>query len=254
MKLTCASAKVVTATLRLLLRRAVAKERGLTMHTILFVISLLLGSAYPADNPIARWENAVGGRDKVAAIKAVYREATVELGNYQGTIKVWHTAEGKYRKEEQIATFSTIETFDGVNGSVQQGAGEPRKMTPGEVQQTISKRFANSNAMFFAFFPERRFGNVAIEGDNVVALKAEGGIEWRVTLDPETSLPRTMVHVEGERTITVTFDSYETVDGVKFEKEMHRSAGDPRMGAVIHFTKTVINPPLDQSLFSMQSK
>lgn len=35
------------------------------------------------------------------------------------------------------------------------------------------------------------------------------------------------VHVEGERTITVTFDSYESVEGVKFEKEIHRSAGTP---------------------------
>ena len=224
------------------------------MHTLLMIAFLVVSLASPAGNPIERWARAAGGRDKVAAIKAVYREATLEFNGMQGTLKVWHTAEGKYRKEEQIATFSTIETFDGVNGSVQQGVGEPRKMTPDELQQTISKRFANSNAMFFAFFPERRFGNVVTEGDNVVVLKAEGGIEWRVTLDPETSLPRTMVHVEGERTITVTFDSYETVDGVKFEKEMHRSAGDPRMGAVIRFTKTVINPSIDQSLFSMQSK
>ncbi|HKE33206.1 MAG TPA: hypothetical protein VKD65_15850 [Candidatus Angelobacter sp.] len=224
------------------------------MHTILFVISLLLGSAYPADNPIARWENAVGGRDKVAAIKAVYREATVELGNYQGTIKVWHTAEGKYRKEEQIATFSTIETFDGTGGSVQQGAAPPRKMDESELEQTRSKRFANSNAMFFAFFPERHFGSITTEGDDTVVLKAEGGIEWRVTIDPATGLPKTMVHNEGGRTITVTFDSYETVDGVKFEKEIHRSAGNPGMGAVIRFTRTVINPPIDPSLFSIEPK
>ena len=57
-------------------------------------------------------------------------------------------------------------------------------------------------------------------------LKPEGGVEWRVTLDPQTSLPKTMVHKEGEQTITVTFDSYETVEGIKFEKEIHRSAGE----------------------------
>lgn len=224
------------------------------MHNILFVVSLLLGSVFPADNPIARWESAVGGRDKVAAIKAVYREATVEFGNFQGTLKVWHTAEGKYRKEEQIGTLSTIETFDGRNGSIQQGAAAPRPMDASELEQTRSRRFANSNATFFAFFPERHFGSITTEGGDTVVLKAEGGIEWRVTLDPATGLPKTMVHVEGGRTITVTFESYETVDGVKFEKEIHRSAGNPGMGAVIRFTKTVINPPIDASLFSSIQK
>ena len=85
----------------------------------------------------------------------------------------------------------------------------------------------------------------------MIVLRPEGGIDWRVTLDPETSLPRTMVHKEGEQNITVTFDGYETVDGIKFEKEIHRSAGDPTRGAVIRFTKTVINQPADASLFTL---
>ena len=82
-------------------------------------------------------------------------------------------------------------------------------------------------------------------------LKPDGGVEWRVTLDSRSSLPKTMVHKENDRTITVTFDSYETVDGIKFEKEIHRSAGGPA-SAIIRFTKTVINPPIESKLFSIQ--
>ncbi len=225
------------------------------MRKTLFMFTLLFASAaFAAENPVDRWANAVGGRDKVAAIRSIYREATLEFGGFHGTIKVWHTADGRYRKEEQIATFSSIETFDGANGSVQQGAVQPHKMTGAELEQSISKRFANSNAIFFVFFPERRRGSVVIEGDDTIVFKPEGGIEWRVTLDPQTSLPKTMVHKEGDRTITVTFVSYETVDGIKFEKEIHRSTGDPRFDSVIHFTKTVINPPVDASLFSIEPK
>jgi hypothetical protein len=58
-----------------------------------------------------------------------------------------------------------------------------------------------------------------------------------------------MTHNEGDRTVTVSFASYETVDGITFEKEIHRSTGDPRFNAVIRFTKTIINPPIDGSLF-----
>jgi hypothetical protein len=52
----------------------------------------------------------------------------------------------------------------------------------------------------------------------------------------------------------VTFVSYETVEGLRFEKEIHRTTGDPRFNAVIRFTKTVINPPIDPSLFTIEAK
>jgi hypothetical protein len=221
---------------------------------VLSAIFLFATVAFAADTAIDRWANAVGGRERISAIKSVYREATVEYAGMQGTIKVWHTADGKYRKEERISTYSLIETFDGVNGASQQGDAPPHKMTPAEIEVATSRRFGNANAMFFAFFPERRRGSVDIEADGTIVLKPEGGVEWRVTLDPQTSLPKTMVHQEGNQTITVNLGSYQTIDGIKFETEIHRSAGDPTRGAVIHFTKTVINSTIDPSLFSIATK
>lgn len=211
------------------------------MRNAALVISFLFASAaLAADGPVERWAKAVGGRERVAAIKTIYREATVSVSGYQGVLKVWHTSDGKYRKEEQVATFSTIETFDGTNGTIQQGTSAPRPMTEPELERVRSNRFANSNAVFFVFFPERRRGNVVIEDDGTIVMKPEGGIDWRVTLDPQTSLPKTMVHIQDNRTVTVDFAEYETVDGYTLEKEIHRSTGDPRFNAVIRFTKTVI--------------
>ena len=103
-------------------------------------------------------------------LKSVYSEATLEFRQFRGTIKVWHT-DGKYRKEEQIATFSVVEVFDGVKGIVQQGAEAPRPMTASELTLTRSRRFANSNAMFFVFFPERHRGSMAAEGENTIVFK-----------------------------------------------------------------------------------
>lgn len=204
-----------------------------------------------ASSAIDRWANALGGREKIAAIRSIYREATLEWGGFEGSLKAWHTADGKYRKEEQVATFASIETFDGTNGTVQQGSAPPHKMADAELERARSSAFANWNAVFFVFFPERRRGTVDVEGDTIV-LKPEGGIEWRVMLDPETSLPKSMTHKEGDRTITVTFVSYETIDGIKIEKEIRRSMGEGKGGAVIRFTKTLFNPPVDAALFAMQ--
>jgi hypothetical protein len=235
---------------------------------VVLACSTLLASTIrliAVDGAIDRWANAVGGRGRIAAVKAVYREATVTVAAFQGVLKVWHTADGKYRKEERVATFSTIETFDGNEGMVSQGDGPARVMRGVELEQLKSRRFANSNAMFFVFFPERHSGTRMIEGPETIVFRPAGGVDWRVTLDPATSLPATMVHqepiaaaaappsVQGQRTVTVVFAGYETVDGIAFEKEIHRSNGDPRWDAVIHFTKTVINPDIDPSLFTLRS-
>lgn len=210
-----------------------------------FVASLHVAGA---TNPLDRWAQAVGGLEKIAAVRSIYREASISVMGYEGSVKAWHTFDGKYRKEEQVATFSSIEIFDGTTGTVQQGAAPPRPMSAADLLVARSKAFANSNAMFFAFFPDRRRGSVAIEGDRIV-LKPDGGIDWIVTLDPKTSLPKTMVHQEGDQTVTVTFVSYETVGGIQFEKEIERTS--PRFSARIRFTKTVINPPVEPSMFSV---
>lgn len=202
---------------------------------------------------VARWADAVGGRAKVAAVNATYREGTLEVGGMKGTLKAWHTADGRYRKEEQVGPFSSVEIFDGTKGTLQQGDTPPHVMAGPELARARSTPYANWNAVFFAFFPERRHGALTLDGDALV-LQPEGGIDWRVALDPETGLPKTMVHKQGDRTITVTFGAYEVVDGLRFEKELQRSAGDPRSGATIRFTKTVVNPPIEPSLFTIEAK
>ncbi|HEY4641570.1 MAG TPA: hypothetical protein VII75_09520 [Thermoanaerobaculia bacterium] len=202
------------------------------------------------DAALARWADAAGGRDKVTAIKSIYREATVDAAGFSGTLKVWHTAGGKFRKEEKIGPFSTVETFDGTNCIVQQGDKPLRTLSGHELEIETSKAYANSNAVMFAFSPDASHGGVDVDADGTIVLRPRGGIDWRITLDPQTSLPGTMVHQEGPRTITVTFASYETIDGIRLEKELHRTNGDHNMDAVIRFTKTVLNQPFDDALFT----
>ena len=205
---------------------------------------------FAADSLVDRWAAALGGRDKIAELKAIYREATIQVASYQGTLKVWHTADGKYRKEEKVATFSNVETFDGSKGMVRQGLMPAREMTDAELEVTRSRRFANWNAILFVLFPDRYHGGVVTKSENSVSFKPDGGIEWQIEVDPTTSLPKSMTHNEGGQTVSVTFESYETVDGLQFEKEIHRTGGG--MNSVIRFTKTVINPPIDPALFSIQ--
>ena len=206
-------------------------------------------AAFAASGPVDRWANAIGGRETIAKVKCIYREGTIDFNGMQGTIKVWHTADGRYRKEEQVAIYSSVETFDGKNLLVKKGSATPQKLEGVELAVETSKAYANSNAIFFVFAAGHR-GTINAEGNDTVVFQPEGGVEWRVSLDPKTSLPASMTHKEGDRTITAAFASWETVEGLKLEKEIHRSSGEGRPVAVIKFDKTVINPPVDASLFT----
>lgn len=209
----------------------------------------LTSAAFAATGPVERWANAIGGRATIDKVKCIYREGTIDFNGMQGTIKVWHTSDGRYRKEEQVSVFSSVETFDGKTLLVKKGAAPAQKLEGDELAVETSKAYANSNAIFFVFAPDHR-GTINAEGNDTVVFQPQGGVEWRVNLDPQTSLPASMIHKEGDRTITAAFASWETVDGLKLEKEIRRSSGEGRPGAVIKFNKTVINPPVDASLFT----
>lgn len=215
-------------------------------------LSLLASPAYATDTNIEAWVAAAGGRDKLSSVRAIYREATIEVAGYTGTIKVWRTPDGKYRKEEQIGPLVLVETFDGAVGMMQRGQNSPQMMNEAELARARSAAFANFAAVFFVAFPEHRRGTVVTEADGTIVLRPEGGIDWRVTLSPDLLLPHTMVHQEGDRTVTVTFFKVETIDGITMEKQIRRLTGDPNRDSVIWFTKTVINPAIDVSLFSIK--
>ena len=110
----------------------------------LAALSLLAVSIHAQTDPIDRWANAAGGREKLATITSTYREATLEFRGMQGTAKVWRTPDGRYRKEEQIGPFSIVEIFDGTNATLKQGDAEPRALTGPELARVRGTAFANA--------------------------------------------------------------------------------------------------------------
>jgi hypothetical protein len=61
----------------------------------------LAGTALVANDAAERWVRAAGGRERIAAIHSVYREATMEVAGQTGTIRIWRTPDGRYRKSKR---------------------------------------------------------------------------------------------------------------------------------------------------------
>jgi hypothetical protein len=114
------------------------------------------GVALAANDAAERWVRAAGGCERLASIQSIYREAAIDVAGSTGTIRIWRTPDGRCRKEEQVAAYSLVETFDGRVGMIRMGANPPRTMTPAELARARSTSFANFAAVFFGAFPERR--------------------------------------------------------------------------------------------------
>jgi len=216
------------------------------MQILLMLLSLFAANG----NLIDRWAAALGGREKLATLQAVYTEVTIEAGGMTGTAKVWETADGKFREEAHLGPFSNVEVFDGKNGIVQQGNAPAHALSGAELQRAVDRAYAISNSIFLS---DRRRATVSVESNDVI-VKPEGGSETRVTLDPETALPKTITRRTGDRDSTMTILSYETVNGMTFEKEVRQSTGNAQFDVLVKVTKRVLNPQIDPSLFSLETK
>ena len=57
------------------------------MRKALLLLTILLAvAASAAESPIDRWAAAIGGREKIATVKALYREGTLDFGGMPFTI------------------------------------------------------------------------------------------------------------------------------------------------------------------------
>jgi predicted aspartyl protease len=214
----------------------------------MFLLLLWIAASTPLTTAdlLDRWAAAEGGRERIEKVQAVYREATLEVGGLRGTLKLWQTATGQTREEVSLASYQSLEIFDGTRGWAQQGQAPEHELAGANLEKAISEAYAGANAHFF---PSRRKGTVTLDGNDVI-LRPEGGRESRVVLDPATWLPKAYVRREHERQVTTTVESWTDVDGLKFPAAMLQSTGDRRFDVRITFTKTVIDPPVDQALFS----
>src|SRR5262245_29039491 len=62
---------------------------------------------------IACWRDAIGGRERLAALRSVEREARVEADQLTGTLHTWTRTDGAYREEETLGPSSDMTVHAG---------------------------------------------------------------------------------------------------------------------------------------------
>lgn len=226
-------------------------------RTSLLLLLLLAAGCATAPHPLTkeealdRWAAALGGRERLANIRAVHRESAFTVGGTSGTQQEWTTAAGQSRSETKLAAYSSISTFDGREGWTADGGAQPHRISGSDQQIAVTNLYLDSFSMFF---PDRRPGTVELIDANgpdvVLLLRPAGGREARVFLDRRTWLPREIRQPLQERTQTNTILSWEEAGGVRFPHELVQSTGDPKYDIRVTVTRTELNPPVDAAMFA----
>ena len=165
---------------------------------------------------LKRAQRAVGGADKLKAVKDVTEVAEVSLQTGQGVMKAKQTNQSllpsQFRQTQELPFGKMIAYSDGSTGWLQTPQGVVPM--PGEVIQQVQMEVFRQ---LFGLLLSDRNGNRTVNapGENKLEISDDAGHTVSVELDPTSSLPVKQGYVQSGNQVVETFSDWRDVDGIK---------------------------------------
>lgn len=236
---------------------------------ILTCVAVCLQTPVKADEPktvdevIAKSIEAVGGREKIDAVKSLRMTGKMVMGG--GMMEMLVTVEakrpGKMRMEFTFQGMTGIQAYDGKDGwFVMPFAGktDPEKMPPDQAK--LMKQEADMDGPLVDYRKKGHkvelMGKEEADGSDAYKLKVtrESGDVDYIFLDAEYFLP---IKIEGKRTIQgaqiefeLALGDYKEVNGLLVAHSIETRKG-PGGANTITFEKVEMNVPLSDERFTM---
>ncbi|MFN7941059.1 MAG: aspartyl protease family protein [Thermoanaerobaculia bacterium] len=186
----------------------------------------------PAEEVLRHWADALGGRERLAAVRSVHLVSRLEMAQLPGSYESWDTARGEHRDVVEIpGLFRQENVFDGARGWVRDPSGKVHELAGADLADQVTTAYL---ATWSWLLSGRLAGEaVTVAEDDahaayVVTFRPKGGTPVAITLDRTTWLPRRQDQREADHTVTQTFDDWREVRGVKFPWRTRQSTGDPK--------------------------
>lgn len=218
-------------------------------------------SAQTADEIIAKYIQAVGGKEKLSAITSLYTEGKMEVMGMEGIMKST-TLNGKGSKQEMEIMGAVITTCytDKDGWSINPMAGSTSAETMPEAQYNSGKEQIFIGAPF-VFYTEKGYkaellGNEDVAGSNAYKIKLTSpeNVSAVYFFDAETALlTKTIQQAEMQGQMMeneIIYSDYRDTDGTlqPFKMEMSVAGGQFTMTSTI--TKVELNKPVDEAFFA----
>ncbi len=165
---------------------------------------------------LGRVQQAVGGADKLAAVKDVTETADVDLQTGQGAMKAKQVNQsllpGQFRQTQELPFGKVIAYSDGATGWLQTPQGQ-MPMPDTVIQQVQMEIFRQ---IFSLLLSDRDSGRtVNAVGENKIEISDKNGHQVTVELDPSSSLPIKQLYQSSGNPVQETFSDWKVVDGIK---------------------------------------
>jgi len=227
---------------------------GVPVHEIDLTIPEPKADAAPANSEtiargralLAKVRDAMGGADKIAAIKDVTQTSSIQLDPARGALKITQTEQWLapvHFREENVMPFGKVSTyFDGKTG----WAATPQGTGPLPEAQQKQSGAASFRIWFPLLLSDRDAGRTVVEtADGKLAISDQEGHSVTLTIDPKTNLPATETFVEpgGNGPIEEVYGDWQEINGIKLPRNITLNEGGKHFADV-----TVTDVKVNQGL------
>lgn len=232
-------------------------RKALTCSAVAFSMILgwiSLGPCGELDDILQEHMKALGGRENLLKVKAVYSEATVKVGGLEGKLKLWWSLPNRVRQEIDFSIFAQLVVGDGENFWMKDQNGKVRELVGYEREKLEQELFFEALAYLF---PERGKGKKRLVGEGqtgegkcfVVEVTPEGGEPRKLFIGASSYLIRKYREPADEETVTVFLADYHPVDGIMTPFSQHQTTGKPQYDTYVEYENILLNPSLSDTLF-----
>lgn len=205
-----------------------------------------------ADVLLARWAKAIGGVERLQAVKTTYSRARVEGSEGEGKVEEWCTSHGQRRHESETQSGVETRIFDGRQGWLRIDG----QVSPPSEDETRGQRAAAYLGSNSHLVPGRLRGRSEYLGETetdhllMLRITPEGGRPTLFYLDPSTGLPVRSERELVSTTFVIRYDEWREVDGVRIPWRQVLTTTDSAYTATETLAEIRFNGPLEPGLFA----
>jgi len=209
------------------------------------------GAGVTAESLLTRWAQALGGAERLRAVRATYSRARVEGSEGEGRVEEWSTSKGQRYQKSETTTGEEISVFDGHRGWSRVD-GQVRALSPDETRGQLTAAYFAAGSHLV---PGRLAGTCKYLGQDgtrhlhMLEITPRGGRPTRYYLDPGTFLPVCSEHASVFTTFTTEYRDWRAIEGIQVPGRRIVSTADSGFMATETLDEIRFNPRLESTLF-----
>lgn len=246
------------------------KIKSILASALVVVAVAAQSFAQTADEVVAKHLEAMGGTDKLKALKSISMEAKIQTAQAPGmeVIMKMSAVNGKgFRQDITVMGMAIEAGYDGTmawqnSPTMMGGSGNPEPLPAEQLERVKDQADLSGNLMDYKSKGHsiELLGKEDLEGTEVYKLKLNkksGDVEYNY-IDAATYLvikSESIIKMQGqEAKSSQMMSNYKAVDGLMFPFTIEQD--NPMMGgnSSVTFTSIVVNAPVDENKFKMPAK